>query len=99
MECFILLFPIVPCHLNHFGCDWLYFPAHAGCMSTARLSTSRLSRCDPLLFDSVSLLVQARLSLCLVGWMKEIKNKNIIPKKLYSKYSLVLFEKISGIQR
>jgi hypothetical protein len=46
-----------------------------------------------MLFDSVSILVQAELSSCLVGLMrKKIKIKNIIPKKSY-KCGLVLFYK------
>jgi hypothetical protein len=69
-------------------------------MSIARLSTFRLSRCNPLLFGFVFLLVQVGLSSCLVGWMKkEIKNKNIISKNIYSKCGLVLFVKMLETER
>jgi hypothetical protein len=44
------------------GYDWLCFLAYVGCMSTTRLSTFQLSRCNLLLFGSVSLLLQAKLS-------------------------------------
>jgi hypothetical protein len=45
-------------------------------MSTTRLCTSWLGRCNLMLFVFVSSLVQVRLISCLVGWMrKEIKNK------------------------
>jgi hypothetical protein len=65
---------------------------HADCMNTTRLGASWLDSYNPLLFGSISLLIQAELSSCLVGWVKEIK-KRIYFKIFYSKCGLVLFEK------
>jgi hypothetical protein len=67
----ILLTSVYPRKHRHAGFDWLCFTAHICCMSNNQDVYVMPGQLQPLLFASISSLIQAVLSLYLVDWVKK----------------------------